>query len=105
MALFVVTYDHPDAEGWQTHVMAHVRYLQDLLKTGELLASGPFVGTAEKSAMLIMSAPDQRTLLEVIARDPFAIEGLIQNMTITEWDPIFGAFNDRSSWAGRTPGG
>jgi uncharacterized protein YciI len=104
MALYVVTYEHPDAEGWGKHVMAHVQYLKDLLATGDLLASGPFVGTPDRSAMLIMSAPDQAALLEIIGRDPFAIEGLIHNMTITEWDPIFGAFNDRSTWAGRAPG-
>ncbi|MDP1630753.1 MAG: YciI family protein [Caulobacter sp.] len=105
MALYVVTYSHPDAEGWARHVMAHVDYLQALLKQGVLRASGPFVGTPDRSAMLVMAADNQQALLEIISQDPFAIEGLIHDMTISEWDPIFGAFNADSSYAGRAPGG
>lgn len=105
MALYVVTYNHPDAEGWAKHVMPHVQYLNDLLKRGVLRASGPFVGTPDRSAMLIIEATDQKALLEIIAEDPFAVEGLIHDMTISEWDPIFGAFNADSSYAGRQPGG
>lgn len=101
MTIFVVTYTHPDEDGWAKHVMAHVTYLQDLLKTGELLASGPFSGTTHKSAMLVMQAPDRAALEATIARDPFAIEGLIEGMTINEWDPLFGAFNASSSMPGR----
>jgi uncharacterized protein YciI len=66
-----------------------------------LLASGPFAGTPVKSAMLVMSAANREELLGVIAKDPFAIEGLIEDMTVTEWDPIFGAFADKSSRAHR----
>ncbi len=33
----------------------------------------------------------------LVARDPFAIEGLIVSLTIQEWDPLFGAFADKSS--------
>lgn len=101
MALYVVTYVHPNEQGWNKHVFAHVLYLQDLLKAGVLLASGPFVGTAVKSAMLVMSAANLEELLGVIAKDPFAIEGLIEDMTVTEWDPIFGAFAGKSSRAAK----
>ena len=97
MTLFVVTYSHPDEAGWNTHVLAHVLYLQELLKSGDLLASGPFVGGDVKSAMLIMSAANREELLELIAKDPFAIEGLIADMTVSEWDPLFGAFEGKSS--------
>ncbi|NOT39925.1 MAG: hypothetical protein HOP13_05480 [Alphaproteobacteria bacterium] len=51
--------------------------MQDLLKSGALLASGPFVGTNVKSAMLIMPAANREELLATIAKDPFAIHGLI----------------------------
>lgn len=44
-------------------------------------------------------------LLDIIAGDPDAVEGLIHDMTIVEWDPIFDAFNADSSYAGRAPGG
>jgi hypothetical protein len=29
----------------------------------------------------------------VVSRDPFAREGLIENLTILEWDPLFGIFS------------
>ncbi len=97
MPLYAVTYDHPDETGWKQHVMPHVGWLQDRLKDGSLLASGPFSGASPKAALLIMSAPDRDALDAVIASDPFAIEGLIEAMTVREWDPIFGTFNARSS--------
>ena len=87
--------------------MPHVGWLQDRLKDGSLLASGPFSGAPRKSALLIkcalliMTAPDREALDALIASDPFAVEGLIENMTVTVWDPIFGAFNGRSSRPGQ----
>ncbi len=100
MAFFVVTYAHPDEAGWRTHVMAHVAYLEDLLKDGTLRASGPFQGTPQRAAMLILSAPDRDAVLAVIAKDPFAIEGLIADMTVTQWDPMFGTWRTESSRGG-----
>jgi len=104
MPLFVVTYDHPNEDGWKLHVMPHVVWLQERLADGSLLASGPFTDTAVKSALLIMSAADRPTLEGLIARDPFAEHGLIDHMTVNEWNPIFGAFNDRSNMPGQTQG-
>lgn len=97
MTIFIVTYEHPDDAGWQQHLMPHLTWLQERLADGSLLSSGPFSDADVKSAMLIMTAPDQASLEIVIATDPFAIEGLIANMSIRAWDPIFGVFNDRSS--------
>ena len=97
MALFAVTYEHPDDAGWQAQLMPHIAWLKDRVADGSLLASGPLIGTATKSALLIVSAPDRAALDEMIAGDPFAIEGLIDNMSVSQWDPIFGAFNDRST--------
>ena len=101
MALYAVTYDHPDEAGWHRHILPHVAWLQDRLRDGSLIASGPFAGSPVKSALLIVDAPDRPTLDARIATDPFAREGLIENLTIREWDPIFGVFNDRSSMAGQ----
>ncbi len=100
MPLFVVTYEHPDEAGWKQHVMPHVQWLKDRLQDGSLLASGPLIDTPVRSALLIMSAPDRQTLESLISTDPFAVHGLIEAMTVREWDPIFGIFNDRSSMPG-----
>lgn len=104
MPLFAVTYEHPDEEGWKRHVIPHVGWLQDRLKDGTLLASGPFSGTPVRSALLIMSAPDRAALDGLIASDPFAEHGLIENMSVSEWDPIFGAFNEQSTMPGQMQG-
>ena len=41
---------------------------------------------------------DARADVEALVRaDPFAIEGLIESLTIEEWDPLFGAFAAESS--------
>lgn len=97
MPLFVITYEHPDEEGWRRYVMPHVAWLRDRLEDGSLLASGPFAESPVKAALLVMDAPDRASLDALIATDPFAMEGLIENMAVRAWDPIFGAFNDRSS--------
>ena len=102
MPLYLVTYQHPDEAGWQVHLRPHVDWLKLRLADGALIASGPFPGEPVKSAMLIMAAPDRAALEAIIATDPFASHGLIDNVTIREWDPIFGAFNTRSSMTGRT---
>jgi len=101
MTLFVVSYCHPDEAGWRQHIMAHVGYLKQLLAQGVLRASGPMPGEADRRAMLIIAAPDRTALDAIVAADPFAIEGLIEDMTVAEWDPIFGAFNSDSSMAGQ----
>ena len=97
MPVFAVVYEHPDQVGWAQHLGPHVQWLKDRVDDGSLLASGPVVGRPVKAALLIMSAPDRAGIETIIASDPFAVAGLIANMTIDEWDPIFGAFNARSS--------
>ena len=105
MPLFVVTYAHPEEEGWREHLVPHIGWLQDQLRAGTLKASGPFNGVPTRSALLIMAAESRDALEALIATDPFAEHGLIEDMTVTEWDPIFGAFNADSSMPGRAPGG
>jgi hypothetical protein len=97
MPLYVVTYEHPDEEGWRQHVMPHVAWLKERLKDSSLLASGPFTDAPVKGALLVMAAPDRAALDALIATDPFAVENLIENMIVREWDPIFGRFNDQST--------
>jgi len=105
MPLYIVTYEHPDEAGWRRHVMPHVGWLRDRVKDGSLLASGPLPDAPVKSALLIMDVPDRAALDALIATDPFAAENLIENMAVREWDPIFGAFNARSSMPERHQSG
>ena len=104
MPIYVVTYEHPNEDGWKEQLMPHITWLQAQLKNGALLASGPFSDRTLRSAMLIISAADRVSLDQLIATDPFAEHGLIANMSVNEWDPIFGAFNNRSSMPGKMQG-
>lgn len=96
MPIYVVTYDHPDEEGWRTHLMPHLAWLRERVADGSLLASGPLSGEGRR-AMLLIDVPDRAALDELIASDPFAVHDLIADMTVREWDPIFGTFSGRSS--------
>ena len=58
MPLFLVTYTHPDETGWQAHVMAHVAWLQEQVKAGAVIASGPMPSEADRAALLVMAADD-----------------------------------------------
>ena len=102
MRTFIVTMTHPDGEGWNRHVGAHVDYLRTLVGSGALKASGPLKGTALRSGFLIFSADSRAEVEALVARDPFATEGLIASLSVTEWDPLFGAFAAQSS--GSLPG-
>lgn len=89
---YVVTMTHPDGPGWGQHVMAHVEYLNQLVDQGKLRASGPAFGLTGRAGLLIFSVEDRAELDALIAADPFAIEGLISELTVVEWNPLFGAF-------------
>ena len=94
---FVVTMTHPDGDGWGLHVMPHVEYLQGLVAQGKLRASGPATGLPLRAGLLIFTVEDRAELDALIAADPFAIENLIEELTVIEWDPLFGAFAGESS--------
>lgn len=92
MAFFLVTMTHPDGEGWGEHVVAHVDYLRSLIEAGKIRASGPATGLGKRAGFILMTVDDIEEARRLIAEDPFATEGLIDELTILEWDPMFGAF-------------
>lgn len=97
MKFFLVTMAHPDGPGWNQHVAEHVGYLQQLVASGALRASGPLKGTPQRAGFLIFTVADRATVETLVTRDPFSIEKLIETLTIVEWDPLFGAFATDSS--------
>ena len=92
MKFFVVTMSHPDGEGWGQHVLPHVEYLKGLIEAGKLRASGPVAGRTLRAGLLLFTVENRAEVDALIAADPFAIEGLISELTVTEWNPLFGAF-------------
>lgn len=105
MAFFLVTMTHPDGDGWGRHVLPHVAFLQGLIDVGKIRASGPVAGLGKRAGFIIMTADSREEVERLIAQDPFAVEGLIDELTILAWDPMFGAFaNDASRASLESPG-
>lgn len=94
MAFFLVTMTHPDGEGWGRHVLPHVAFLKDMIAAGKVRASGPVKGLGKRAGFIIVTADSREEVEQMIAEDPFAVEGLIDELTILDWDPMFGAFAD-----------
>lgn len=59
-------------------------------------------GLGKRAGFIIVTADSHEAVEQIIAQDPFAIEGLIDDLTILAWDPMFGAFaNDASRGQGK----
>ncbi|MEU4898848.1 YciI family protein [Streptomyces sp. NPDC044780] len=110
MPHFVVSYVHRDPIGWARHLDAHLRWLVERVESGQLRASGPTTRTNttpgqpgqawERTALLVFAATDEEALLEIVGTDPYLAEGQVQEMTVTQWDPMFGVLSEESSRAG-----
>jgi uncharacterized protein YciI len=88
-----------DPDGWARYLEAHVRWLIEQVESGRLRAAGPTTGTEVRSALLVLTAPDEKTLREVLDTDPYMKEGQVSELAILPWDPMFGAFANESSRA------
>ena len=88
---------HPDEAAWQQWVRPHVEWIKEQVDLGTVLASGPSVDTPFRQGLLVMQADDEAVLREVLRTDPFWPSGVIENPQITQWDPLFGAFQKLSS--------
>ncbi len=102
MPFFIVTMTHPDGDGWKKRLPAHIAYLQKLVQTGVLRASGPVKNSPLRTGFLIFKAASRKEVEALIEQDPFSIQRLIVSLTISEWDPLFGEFASESS--GEIPG-
>ena len=77
--------------------MPHVQYLQGLIEAGKIRASGPVTGLGKRAGFIIVTAVSREDVDRLIAADPFALENLIDELTVLEWDPMFGSFADDPS--------
>ncbi|WP_434159145.1 hypothetical protein C5142_05130 [Rhodococcus sp. BGS-1C] len=92
MALFAVAYTYSPAmtDGRDTHRATHRAWLGELLERGVLVSSGPY--TDGSGALILVEGTDVASVRELFAQDPFAVENLIEESSITEWKPVMGAF-------------
>jgi uncharacterized protein YciI len=84
---------HPDGDGWGTHVAAHVAFLNRLIDAEQIRVSGPVTGLGKRAGFIIMTVASIEEARALIEQDPFAVEGLIDELTIVEWTPMFGSLD------------
>ena len=92
MTYFAVQYDYTPGADLDSVRPAHRAYLRKLAEAGDLVASGPLVGSEHGGALLIMQAPHQERVADLLDRDPYVASDVIARRTITEWDPVIGVF-------------
>ena len=84
---------HPDGEGWGRHVAARVAFLKRLIDAEQIRVSGPVTGLGKRAGFIIMTVTSIEEARALIEQDPFSAEGLIDELTIVEWTPMFGSLD------------
>ncbi|MFR9751793.1 YciI family protein [Nocardia sp. 004] len=97
MPIFAVHYRYSEAtgQGRDRHRPEHRAWLADLLGSGTLLSSGPYPDGS--GALLIFQAERATQLADLLTEDPFAEQGLIDEVRTVEWTPVLGAFTSRAA--------
>jgi hypothetical protein len=95
MPLFLVTISVHDGD-WNKHLAGHVSYLQELNAAVILRATGRLTAARLRSGYLIAEA-NAGEIQAIVDNDPLAKPGLIAEVTIQQWNRLFGAFEPASS--------
>ncbi|MFM6980863.1 MAG: YciI family protein [Micrococcales bacterium] len=94
MAVFAVQYYFiEDADLVSAIRPSHREWSGKQLENGSLLASGPFVDFA--GALLIFQSSSIEELNQLLDHDPYEIAGVLNERTITQWNPVFGPFSQK----------
>lgn len=96
LSTWTITYVHPDLERWNQFLEAHLRWIEQRLDDGSIIASGPLPDELLLSALIIMDARDRTHVDQLLAGDPFMAEGLVTQLTVRRWEPIFGMLADKA---------
>jgi uncharacterized protein YciI len=84
MALYTATLTYTDDKDKIQQVRpTHREYLKSLVDSGRLHESGPF--TDDSGALIIYVADSEADARELLANDPFTINGVITEATVREW--------------------
>ncbi len=93
MPVFAVQYTYNDrGADRDTHRAEHRSYLRGLLEQGKVLASGAYTDDSTAGALLIFNTESAGDLSELLAADPFAIQGLVEHAEVRTWNPVMGPF-------------
>lgn len=94
MAYYAVNYHYdPSTVDAQNALRPeHRAYLGTLVEQGLLVASGPLVGAASPSALLIFRTGSEQQVRDLLAEDPFQKQNHVADWSVTEWNPVLGVF-------------
>jgi uncharacterized protein YciI len=85
--LFAALIDYtPDASKITATRPAHREYLKNLLDTGHIAVSGPFLD--DKGGLLVYEAATLEEVETMVRNDPFAQAGVFVSWTIRPWKVI-----------------
>ena len=91
MAIFAIQNSYSDDETTRdTYRPEHRAYLSSLAEQGVVLASGPFAPGQAPGALVIVRAESEDAARRLVEDDPFRVNGVIEDYSVTEWEPIIG---------------
>jgi uncharacterized protein YciI len=92
---FATVYRYTDDDAMRDAVRpTHRDYLRELSEQGRLAVSGPYVGGDRGGALLVFVADSEEAALELSDHDPFVVQGLVEQRTVREWQPVSGELAD-----------
>lgn len=96
MKYYIVNYVHKDLNKREKFLKPHFEFLEEQVKNGNLVASGPIENnsTTQIDAFLIFNIQNEKCLFEILKKDPFWKEGLVDEYKIDLWEPWFGDLNN-----------
>lgn len=65
---------------------AHREYVHELFERGAIRMSGPLAD--ETGAVLVYEAPDEAAARELVAGDPYVLEGVVREVSLREWNVV-----------------
>lgn len=91
MPLFAVTYRYETAqtEKREANKPSHREWLSAQVQAGAIRSVGPFVDGS--GALLLVESSDLTAARGLVADDPHCLRGLVSEITVREWLPVFGA--------------
>lgn len=65
----------------------HREYVRELFDAKSILMSGPL--STQMGAVMIYSAPNKKSALDLIAQDPYTKAGVVKEQSLREWEVIY----------------
>lgn len=91
MATWSIEYHYDDrADARDQHRPQHREYLAALADKGVMLAYGRFDDEGAPGALLVCEAATAEDVEELLAADPFMIQGLVPSHQVRHWPATWG---------------